>query len=969
LRLSAALGRSTAAFAVGALVCVGMTAGQAALAAGQGATGGTLASSPGVYVVALTSRPAAAYGGGLAGFRATQPRPGQRFDRSRPAVSAYAVHLRQGQDRLLSRIGGPTVLYRYTTALDGFAARLTSSQVRELRGTPGVALVERSTKGHVDSLGRGKVSSVLNLSSAQGLWASEGGPADAGKGTVIGVVDSGIWPENPSFAGLPQKTPGRSAKLPGFHGACSAADGWTARNCNDKVVSARWFVRGFGAGGLARSDYLSPRDGTGHGTHTASTAAGDHGVRVRIQGQDFGTLSGIAPAARIAVYKACWTGPDPDNDGCTTADTVAAVDRAVGDGVDVLNYSVSGSGDPADAVSLAFLNASAAGVFVATAAGNDGPRAGAVEHVSPWVTTVGSSTRRVFRGSVVLGDGTALSGAMVSARKVSSTGLVLGRDVPAPGATRRAAALCDIGALDAEQVQGKIVVCDRGVTARVDKATAVSLAGGVGMVLANTAPGGTDADVQDVPTVHLNALGAHTVKAYVDQAGAHATAALDPHGQHTVDVPRVAGFSSRGPVLATRGGLLKPDLTAPGVNVLGAVAPPTDAGRFWDLDSGTSTSAPHVSGLAADMRGVHPDWAPARIKSALMTTAEPLASPDGPFAGGAGHVDPLRILDPGLVFDAGPAAWHRFLDGRTRPQDLNLPSVAVGELVGRAKVVRRVTNVAHATETYTARVSELHGVNVSVAPSTMTLAPGQTRSFTLSFTAGPTASLDRFTRGSLTWTSARHQVHSPMVVRPRALAAPREVAGAGGSGTTVVHGRAGTARPVRLRSSGLVPASSTGVTLVPGAFDGRAPTQDADTVASTLRVPGHTELARFEMATDTWGDRADLYVYRGRTLVGSAISGAADSTVTLTNPKPGAYTVYVNGHHAANGSTITGQLYTWVVNASGDEPLSLSAQAVDGSPGRGFQYRASWTGLDPTKRWLGVVRYSDSGKRTLLQIG
>ncbi|MGZ4444975.1 MAG: S8 family serine peptidase, partial [Nocardioidaceae bacterium] len=402
--------------AAGLLACTGSLAlGSPARAAEN--PGPARSTEPGVYVVTLTTPPAASYAGRHPGFRATRPAPGHRFDRTRPAVGAYDKHLRDLQDRVLAEVGNPEVVYRYTTALDGFAAMLDTQQVKQLRTMPAVARVERDTRQQVATTG-GAVPGVASSGgvASRDIWAAEGGPASAGRGTVIGVVDTGIWPENPSFAGLPQKTPGRSVALPGFHGSCAAAERWSAHDCNDKVVSARWFVRGFGANHLARSDYLSARDGSGHGTHSASTAAGDHGVRVRIGRQRFGTLSGLAPAARIAVYKACWTAPDPSQDGCTTSDTVAAIDAATADGVDVLNYSVAGSGDPADSVSRAFLGAASAHVFVAAAAGNDGATRGAVRNVGPWVTTVGASTRRSYRGQVVLGDGTRLDGAMVSPR-------------------------------------------------------------------------------------------------------------------------------------------------------------------------------------------------------------------------------------------------------------------------------------------------------------------------------------------------------------------------------------------------------------------------------------------------------------------------------------------------------------------------------------------------------------------------
>jgi len=953
-----------------ALVVVGVLLGAALTllpSAAQAVAGTSRVTPSGVYLVSLTERPAATYAGGRPGLPATAPPPGRRFDRTTDAASAYAAHLHDGQDRVLSRIGDPEVLYRYTTVLDGFAARLTPDQVKLLAGLPSVAAVERSSVQHLDAVPLPRIRSaggpastrVGGLQRTDGIWAAEGGPDRAGRGTVVGVVDSGIWPENPSFAGLPVDL----APLRGFHGSCAPAEQWSSNDCNDKVVTARWFVRGFGAGSVAASEYLSARDAAGHGSHAASVAAGAHAVPVRVGGQRFGLLSGMAPAARIAVYKACWTAPDPEHDGCTTADTVAAVDAAVADGVDVLSYAVSGGSDPRDTVSRAFLNAASAGVFVATAAGNDGDAAGSVQHVAPWVTTVGASTQRLFGGAVRLGDGTVLDGAMVSSRAVTATRLVRGRDVAAVGSSARQAGLCEIGALDAEHVDGRIVVCERGVTARVDKSTAVARAGGAGMVLVNTRPGSVDADVHEVPTVHLPVSAAPALTAYLRKAGDRASASLLPRGETTVAVPTVARFSSRGP--AREAGILKPDLTGPGVSVLGAVSPRGDDQRRWDLTSGTSASAPQVAGLAADVLGMHPAWGPARVKSALMTTAQRLAVGDGPFAGGAGHVDPASAPDPGLVLDAGPAAWRRYLDRSVSARELNLPAVAVDRLVGRATVVRRVTNVGGRAETYRPVVTGLSEVGAVARPARLTVQPGQTRTVRLSFTVGSSATLDVWTRGALTLLGSRHEVRLPVVVRPHAVAAPRAVTGTGDTGTTVVRGRRGTPAPVRVRSSGLVPAAPIGLTLVPGSFDVKAPTPDADTEATPVTVPSGTELARFEIDSHNVGDDVDLYVYRGDTLVARSTSPSADAVVTLDRPDAGDYTVYVNSRNAGNDATTTGQLYSWVVPESGGEPLDLTPSAAGAQD---FRYKASWKGLDPTKRYLGVLTYADSPDNTLVEI-
>ena len=927
------------------------------------------ATAPGVYVVTLDSTPAALHA-------ATRPRDGARFDRTDPAVREYAGRLMSRQDAVLHAIGDPAVLYRWTTAVDGFAATLTSEQVRTLRATDGVAVVERSTKQHLDAApsalratpGVGSSSrTLLGLDGPHGVWAQHGGPERAGRGVVVGVVDSGIWPENPGFNGLPQRTPGTAATLPGFHGACNEAPDWTAEDCNDKVVSARWFVKGFGEENVASAEYLSPRDGSGHGSHVASVAAGDHGVRVEVDGQRFGTTSGMAPAARLAVYKACWTAPDPDQDGCTTADTVAAIDQAVADGVDVLSYSISGSDRLDDSVERAFLGAAGAGVFVAAAAGNAG-QGGSVEHVSPWVTTVGAATHRAFQGAVRLGDGRSLVGAMVSDQPVARTRVALGSTVAAAGASPEAARRCETGSLDASRAEGLLVVCERGDGARVDKSATVAAAGGAGMVLVNTRPQSTEADVHSVPTVHLSASDGAALETYLRRTGERAMASLDPSGHTDASVPSVAGFSGRGPALGTGGDVLKPDLVAPGVSVLGAVAPPSDSGRSWDLVSGTSASAPHVAGLAALVRGLHRTWSPARIRSAMMTTADDVEGRHGPLIEGAGHVAPSSFLDPGLVFDSSPSAWRQVLSGAEDPTDLNAPSLAVGDLVGPTTVVRRITNVTGRRESYSVRKRGLADVDVQAFPASMVLAPGQTKAVRLRISARPMAPVDRDVTGWLVWRGDRHQVRIPVSVRPTVVAAPRQVAGSGSTGSVEVRGRSGNGRTVKLRSTGLVAGTRTPLVLTQGAFDPAHPTSGASTAARPVTVPAGTDLVRFAATGQASGDDVDLYVYRGDSLVDSSTGASPDAEVTLTDPPAGDYTVYVNAHAAEDGTAAHGDLETWVVPGDGGWPVALSTDAVGFAAGRRFRYSASWQGLDPGTSYLGVVTYGDTARRTLLEV-
>lgn len=952
-----------------ALVAAMMIAAAAVGALAPAASAESVA--PGLYLVTLAQPPAATYLGGISGYAATRPDPGQRFDAQNPAVRRYRQLLRLRQDRLLGAVGSPDVVYRYTTALNGFAARLTSTQVKRLRATAGVVAVERSVLAEVTTV---HSPDFLGLRGSAGAWAGYGGPARAGAGVVVGVVDTGIWPENPSFAGAPTG-PGRAPGLPGFGGACRpGAESWSRQDCDAKIVSARYFVSGFGAEEIADSDYLSPRDGTGHGSHTAAIAAGNSGVDVVVDGERFGAASGMAPAARIAVYKACWTAPDPDDDGCATADTVKALDQAVADGVDVLSYSISGTRtELSDAVQTTFRGAATAGVFVAASAGNDGPAEQAVSHPSPWVTTVGASSQRPLRGAVVLGDmalGTdhgprrELVGAMISDTAVAPAPLVLGAGV-ATGMAYNRGRLCFPGALDATEVAGAIVVCERGVNPRADKSLAVFQAGGVGMVLVNTGPDSVDADVHAVPTVHLDEAAGRAVSAYVATADGAAdvasdgaaTAALDPDVTGDVRIPRVAAFSARGPSAATRS-LLKPDVAAPGVSILAAVAPPSDNGRLWDARSGTSMAAAHVAGLAAFVRGVEPTWSPATVKSALMTTADPIAG-SGPFAAGAGNVDARTLLDPGLLYASEAADWGRLIDGSTAARNLNLASVAVNTLAGRTSVIRTVTNLARRRETYTAAVHGVPGVDVAIRPDTLTVRPGASRRFTVRFTVADDVAFGEFATGDLVWSGSHgHEVRSPLAVRPVRVHAPSQVRAAASTGWVDVAAEAGLTGWIDPSVTGLAGATPESVALTPDPMRAATPATGPGTYVARYDVPPATPVVRFEVSGEDEADDLDLYVYRDGELVASAVSGAADERVTLRRPPAGDYRVYANAYSAADGATVDARYTGWVIDRTyPTDGFVVTPKRIDTVRGKPLDFTASWPGLDPDQRWLGVVSY------------
>ncbi|MDX6316894.1 MAG: hypothetical protein QOD35_294 [Nocardioidaceae bacterium] len=909
------------------------------------------APAAGVYVVVLRPQPLASYDGHLRGLAATTPASGHRLRADSASARAYVRHLLAGQHRVLVALGDPGVLYSYTAAVDGFAAHLSSAQVTRVLSMNDVVSVEKSTKAHLDSAG-----AIHRRRAGSSVSPAAHVPPQAGRGEVVAVIDSGIWPRNPSFAGVPASRAVIRRTYPGFSGRCRTGEAWGSSLCNAKVVAAQYFLKGFGRDNLAAVDYPSARDGNGHGSHTAASAAGNAGVDAQIDGQDFGHISGAAPGAALAIYKACWTAPDPSQDGCTTADTLKAIDTAVGDGVDVISYSVSATGSAADPIERAFANAARAGVFVAASAGDGGPGAATVSHHGPSVTTVAAATSDAFRGSVVLGDGERLSGSMVSGRTVARTRLVDAADAPAPGATRRRAALCYPGALSARAVSAAVVVCERGGIARVGKSETVSQAGGAAMVLVNRGPGPTDADIHAVPTVQVSSSAGHAIRSYLRSHHRDATAALEPSSTSKAAATGVAGFSARGPDPAGPADVLKPDVAAPGVGIVSAASPPADDGRLWDIASGTSMAAPQVAGLAADVMAVHPKWSTAAVKSALMTTARPLPGA-GALAQGAGEVDLRRARDPGLVYDRSPTG------------QLNLASVSIGDLVARRTVVRRVTNVAARSETYTARVSGLPGLVASVSPSTLTLPPGASRTFALTVLAGRGARYERFVGGTLTWSgSLGHRVTSPVVVRPSYVGAPQDVHVVGSGGRTTVTAHAGVTGTLATAVLGPVAGRRTSLLLTPGRLTSRDPTRTVTSWSREYSVRPGTAALRFEVSAAA-GHDVDLYLYRRHRLVSSAVSPASHEQLTLPDPRPGRYAVYVDAVDVRSSSTrIPAELTAWTLpRAARSTRLTADGrQAVTG--GRAFSVTVGWSGLDARRRWFAELRYRHSAAVTYLTV-
>ncbi|KAG9160323.1 hypothetical protein Leryth_022655 [Lithospermum erythrorhizon] len=712
--------------------------------------------------------------------------------------ASFEHHNEWFESSLRSVSSSAEMLYTYSNALHGFSTRLSDEEVDELMNKPGVLGVFQEMRYELHTT---RTPSFLGLDRAAEFFPESNTISEV----IVGVLDTGVWPESKSFDDT-----GMGPIPVSWKGECETGTNFTAADCNRKLIGARFFAKGYEAtlGPVDESrESRSPRDDDGHGTHTSSTAAGSVVSGASLLGYAPGSARGMAPRARVAVYKVCWQG------GCFSSDILAALEKAITDGVHVLSLSLGGgmSDYYRDSVAIGAFAAMEKGILVSCSAGNAGPSSYSLSNVAPWITTVGAGTLdRDFPASASLGNG----------KNISGVSLFRGEGLPnqlipfvyaGNVSNITNGNLCTMGSLIPEKVKGKVVLCDRGINARVQKGSVVKEAGGIGMVLANTASNGEElvADAHLLPATAVGEKSGDLIRKYIlSDNDPKVTIFFEGTKVGIEPSPVVAAFSSRGPNSITPE-ILKPDLIAPGVNILagwtgseGPTGLPEDSRRVgFNIISGTSMSCPHVSGLAALLKGAHPDWSPAAIRSALMTSAYTVyknggqlqdiatGKPSTAFDHGAGHVNPVAALDPGLVYDLNVDNYLDFLcalnysspqiSGLARRNftcdpkktysvnDLNYPSFAVnleGQTGSSVKYTRTLTNVGSAGSYKVSIMVPSETVKITVEPELLSFSESnEKKSYSVTFTTTSKA-ISQNVFGRIEWLDGKHVVGSPVAI-------------------------------------------------------------------------------------------------------------------------------------------------------------------------------------------------------------
>lgn len=1040
------------------LISVGAYAGDdSALRGAEGVRLGASedAATSKIYIVQLRSPSAADYHAtNLKPFATpTAQKSGARIEKNSAAIQAYTDKLDDEQRQVLSKAGpGTELVYSYKFGLNGFAARMGPLQAQKLRDLDDVLNVwEDEVRPLVTTDSR----TFLGLFDNPGGLRSE--HALDGEGIIIGVIDSGIAPEHPALADKREADRPRLCRsswaettllgkwlcrsydkqpdvvdfdaVDDWNGACESGEQFEATACNNKLIGARWFISGAeNSGPIEANEYRSPRDADGHGTHTATTAAGRR-VSASIFGTLIGDVEGMAPRARVAVYKACWLRPSESRASCNSSDLASAIDAAVADGVDIISYSVGSSmRDVTAPDDVALMAATKAGVLAVVAAGNDGPGLATIGSPAgaPWVITAAASSRNGSSSVEAMQISTPPSIAGKYATKEAlfsppladsdpiEAKLVLADDDDTSLPSGNAGISSDgcQPLVNSNEVSGNIALMQRSGCLFTDMVKNAEDAGAVAALIYNIAGDPIvmfgESGIVNIPALMIGQADGNLILAELD-ANNDVTAVLEKSFLLTrTDTGNVmANFSARGP--GPVADVLKPDVTAPGINIIAGFTPdPANAmsGENFAYLSGTSMSTPHVAGVAALLRQAHPDWSPAAIKSALMTTArQDLQLPDGinatnPFDYGAGHIVPSDAMSPGLVFELGNDDYDAYACGIASPavdqarcdglaaagfsffaRDLNQPSISLSRLASQETVTRRVSNPGDEAGVYSVQVSAPSGIRVDVSPPSLSLAPGETASYdvTITYETGP---LDLWRFGSMTWVGEDSDVRSAIAVKPASINAPQEIVSFGGSGSETFSVEFGYSGSYNTGVHGL------NLPLVQSRFVANDPSKTftrfgVGVTEHVIIVPQNQLFLRFSLfdALTDGDDDLDMYVYycgangSACSRIGESGEPTSQEQFNLYRPAAGVYGVYVHGFETdevAGGPGANYSLLAWSIGEIDDAGnMSASGPAFVGA-GTTADVTVNWSGLLSNTIYLGGISHitpTGLAELTIITIG
>jgi len=726
----------TLSSAVGlALIGVGLQSSVVAYAA-NGASVVDSSTAKEAYIITFAEEGMVNFKGGVAGLRATAPVAlGKRkLDVHSAAATSYENYLSsqraQYRTAIESTLGRAlNVTHSYSITLNGIAADLTADEAARIRGLAGIKSIEPAGEEHLVTY-RGP-----KFIGADTIWNGTNTPdhvGTKGEGIIVGDLDGGTNSDHPSFAD-------------------DAACGFGPSHHKLKAVDCST-----SSGGLCTGSDPEANPGYGHGVHTSSTAAGntlDNSASPAPALPDGTTMSGVAPCATLYHYKVCAT------NNCSGSWILAGIQNAIADGVDVINFSISGGTSPWSGGDndRNFLDAVNADVFVSAAAGNnsstDATVVGRVNHRGPWVMTVAASTQDQQIGPTLTatGPGTpteGLAGIPLTPGSTSPAAVALTAS-PLKSYPTNIEGCTASGGIAAGTFTGAIAVVRRGTCNFSEKIQNAYDAGAVAVVVANNQAGSISMDTTGAPSVPNFSIGSQATGdaliAFLADNGASGTGDLAPIGLGVTQGDVLADFSYRGPTPAPLADETKPDISAPGVNIYAAL---DDADGNYGFMSGTSMATPHVTGAAALMRAVHPDWTVTEVKSAMMTTAtnasgreEDGTTPWNIDDVGSGRVDLTKAALAGLTMDE---TYARFLaanpsGGTIDIKDLNLPALRNLNCTPDCSWTRTVKNRLATDGTWNVTTDAPSTVDagfvMSATPAHFTLAPGATQDITFKVTA------------------------------------------------------------------------------------------------------------------------------------------------------------------------------------------------------------------------------------------